>query len=42
VVDRIVGNARKHVTQVRFGVEAIQFRCADQAVNRSSLFTTCI
>lgn len=33
-VDGMVGDAREHVAQLAFGVETVQLRRADQAVNR--------
>jgi hypothetical protein len=33
-VDGMVGDARKHIAQVALGVETIQLRRADQAVDR--------
>lgn len=36
------GDAQKHLAQVRFGVNVVQFRCAEQAVDRGSAFTDSI
>ena len=42
VVDLVVGDAREHVPQIGFGIDAIEFRGADQAVDRSGSFTASI
>ena len=33
-VDRVIGDAREHVAQVGFGIEAVELGRADQAVDR--------
>jgi hypothetical protein len=34
VVDRVIGDAGQHVTQIELRVETVELRCADQAVDR--------
>ncbi len=41
-IDGMIGNARKHLAQIGFGVDAIQFRCADQRVRGSSTLATTV
>jgi hypothetical protein len=35
----MIGDARQHVAQIRFGVEAVEFGAADQAVDRGGAIT---
>jgi len=41
-VDGVVGDARQHFTQIGFGIEAVELRRTDQAVDRRSAFPTSI
>lgn len=38
----MVGNAVKHVGEVRLGIEAVQARRADQAIHRSCAFAASV
>ena|GEM_PF-5123115 len=40
MVDGVVGNAREHIAQVGFGIDAVKFGGADQAVNCGCTFAT--
>jgi hypothetical protein len=39
-VDGMVGDTRQHLAQIGFGIETIEFRRTDQAVDGSGAFST--
>lgn len=39
-VDRVLGDVFEHVAQIRVRIEAVEFGCADQAVEHTGAFPT--
>ena len=37
-IDRVIGDAGQHVSEIRFGIETVEFGGADQAVDRGGAF----